>query len=56
MVNVEDPSPDQEETQQPLTEFGIRDLRKESDAGDPILNGMSVEIPKGVIVGIIGPR
>ena len=56
VVNVEDPSPDQEETQQPLTEFGIRDLRKESDAGDPILNGMSVEIPKGVIVGIIGPR
>ena len=56
VVNVEDPSPNQEETQQPLTKFGIRDLRKESDAGDPILNGMSVEIPKGVIVGIIGPR
>ncbi|KAK9989565.1 hypothetical protein SO802_029804 [Lithocarpus litseifolius] len=55
VVDVEDPSPDQEETQRPLTKFGIRDLRKESDAGDPILNGISVEIPKGVIVGIIGP-
>ena len=56
VVNVEDPSPDQEETQQPLTKFGIRDLRKESDVGDPISNGMSVEIPMGVIVGIIGRR
>ena len=36
VVDVEDPSPDQEETQQLLTKFGIRDLRKESDAGDPI--------------------
>ncbi|XP_030944606.1 ABC transporter I family member 17 isoform X1 [Quercus lobata] len=55
VVDVEDPSPEQEETQRPLTKFGIRDLRKESDGGDPILNGISVEIPKGVIVGIIGP-
>ncbi|KAK4564631.1 hypothetical protein RGQ29_006632 [Quercus rubra] len=55
VVDVEDPSPDQEETQRPLTKFGIRDLRKESDGGDPILNGINVEIPKGVIVGIIGP-
>ena len=36
VVDVEDPSPDQEETQQPLTKFGICDLRKEFDASDPI--------------------
>ncbi|KAF3952631.1 hypothetical protein CMV_021832, partial [Castanea mollissima] len=56
VVDVEDPSSDQEITQQPLRKFRIRDLRKESDAGDPISNGISVEISKGVIVGIIGPR
>ncbi|KAM3694105.1 hypothetical protein ACJW31_07G035600 [Castanea mollissima] len=54
-VDIENPSPDQEETQPPLTKFRIRDLKKESDGGDPILNGISVDIPKGVIVGIIGP-
>ena len=31
VVDVEDPSPDQEETRQSLTKFGICDLRKESD-------------------------
>ena len=35
--------------------FRIRDLRKVSENGDTILNGVSVDIPKGVIVGIIGP-
>ncbi|OMO51329.1 ABC transporter-like protein [Corchorus capsularis] len=35
--------------------FEIRDLRKVSDTGVPILNGINVDIPKGVIVGIIGP-
>lgn len=35
--------------------FDIRDLRKVSDAGVPILNGINVDIPKGMIVGIIGP-
>ncbi|KAJ7969473.1 ABC transporter-like protein [Quillaja saponaria] len=35
--------------------FGIRNLRKLSDAGVPILNGVNVDIPKGVIVGIVGP-
>ncbi|KAL4594715.1 hypothetical protein ACB092_12G039100 [Castanea dentata] len=54
-VDIENPSPDQEEAKQPLTKLGIRDLRKESDGGDLILNGISVEIPKAVIVGIIGP-
>ncbi|KAM3741906.1 hypothetical protein ACB098_07G032800 [Castanea mollissima] len=54
-VDIENPSPDQEEAQPPLTKFRIRDLKKESDGGDPILNGISVDIPKGVIVGIIGP-
>ncbi|KAK6271368.1 hypothetical protein POUND7_008466 [Theobroma cacao] len=35
--------------------FEIRGLRKVSEAGVPILNGISVDIPKGMIVGIIGP-
>ncbi|EXC27889.1 ABC transporter I family member 17 [Morus notabilis] len=35
--------------------FRIRELRKWSESGDPILNGVSVDVPKGVIVGIIGP-
>ncbi|GLT34572.1 hypothetical protein SLA2020_090800 [Shorea laevis] len=35
--------------------FRIRDLRKVSDAGVSILNGINADIPKGVIVGIIGP-
>ncbi|GKV29116.1 hypothetical protein SLEP1_g38080 [Rubroshorea leprosula] len=35
--------------------FQIRDLRKVSDAGVPILNGINVDIPKGMVVGIIGP-
>ncbi|XVF41074.1 hypothetical protein PTKIN_Ptkin01aG0251000 [Pterospermum kingtungense] len=35
--------------------FEICDLRKVSDAGVPILSGINVDIPKGMIVGIIGP-
>ncbi|XWS65450.1 hypothetical protein CRYUN_Cryun05aG0113700 [Craigia yunnanensis] len=35
--------------------FEIRDLRKVSDEGVPILNGINVGIPKGMIFGIIGP-
>ncbi|GLT91678.1 hypothetical protein SLE2022_095540 [Rubroshorea leprosula] len=35
--------------------FRIRDLRKVSDAGVSILNGINADIPKGMIVGIIGP-
>ena len=35
--------------------FRIRDLRKTSDGGDPILNGVTVDVPRGAIVGIIGP-
>ncbi|KAE8683188.1 Protein STAR1 [Hibiscus syriacus] len=38
-----------------VMKFEIRDLKKVSDAGVPILNGISVGIPKGMIVGIIGP-
>ncbi|GMH17956.1 hypothetical protein Nepgr_019797 [Nepenthes gracilis] len=39
----------------PAIKFKIRDLIKESDSGQLILNGVSVDIPKGKIVGIIGP-
>lgn len=35
--------------------FQIRNLTKVSDDGLPILKGINVDIPKGVIVGIIGP-
>ncbi|KAG4127081.1 hypothetical protein ERO13_D10G197100v2 [Gossypium hirsutum] len=38
-----------------VMKFQIRDLRKVSDAGVPILNGINVGIPEGMIVGIIGP-
>ncbi|GAB2291445.1 ABC transporter I member 17, variant 2 [Dionaea muscipula] len=39
----------------PRIKFRIKDLTKESDSGQPILNGVTVDIPKGMIVGIIGP-
>ncbi|KDP35911.1 hypothetical protein JCGZ_09883 [Jatropha curcas] len=35
--------------------FRIKNLIKKSDAGVTILNGINLDIPKGVIVGIIGP-
>lgn len=35
--------------------FQIRNLTKVSDDGVPILKGITVDIPKGVIVGVIGP-
>lgn len=35
--------------------FRITNLTKLSESGDSILNGLSVEIPKDAIVGIIGP-
>lgn len=35
--------------------FHIKELTKDSDKGEPILRGISVEIPKGVIMGVIGP-
>lgn len=37
------------------SKFQIRGLRKVSDAGVQILNGIDAEIPKGMVVGIIGP-
>ncbi|TXG61134.1 hypothetical protein EZV62_012497 [Acer yangbiense] len=37
------------------TRFRIRDLTKVSDAGAPILKGINMDIPKGVILGIVGP-
>ncbi|KAJ0103458.1 hypothetical protein Patl1_05590 [Pistacia atlantica] len=37
------------------SKFHIRDLTKVSDSGAPILNGINMDIPKGMIVGIIGP-
>ena len=50
MVDAEDSGPDEAKEK-----FRIRDLTKESDAGVPILNGINVDIPKGVILGVIGP-
>ncbi|XP_059455194.1 ABC transporter I family member 17-like [Corylus avellana] len=50
VVDAEDSGPDEAKER-----FRIRDLTKESDAGVPILNGINVDIPKGVILGIIGP-
>ncbi|CAK7345524.1 unnamed protein product [Dovyalis caffra] len=37
------------------TKFRIRNLTKVSDVGVPILNGINMDIPRGMIVGIIGP-
>uniref|UniRef100_A0A803PKX8 ABC transporter domain-containing protein n=1 Tax=Cannabis sativa TaxID=3483 RepID=A0A803PKX8_CANSA len=47
----------EEEKENGATEvkFQIRDLTKELENGDQILKGVSVDIPKGMIVGIIGP-
>ncbi|WJX54503.1 ABC transporter I member 17 [Trifolium repens] len=47
---------DEQEEQQQQHKFKIKNLRKESDDGKiQILKGITVDIPKGVIVGIIGP-
>ncbi|KAF5180423.1 Phosphate import atp-binding protein pstb [Thalictrum thalictroides] len=46
---------DVDETERPKLKFRIRDLKKVSVTGDPILRGVSVDIPKGLIIGIIGP-
>lgn len=35
--------------------FKIRNLTKKSDAGITILDGINLDIPKGIVVGIIGP-
>ncbi|XP_050211988.1 ABC transporter I family member 17-like isoform X2 [Mercurialis annua] len=38
-----------------LIKFKISNLTKQSDDGSNILNGINLDVPKGVIVGIIGP-
>ncbi|XP_015897729.3 ABC transporter I family member 17 [Ziziphus jujuba] len=43
------------EEEESKVKFRVRNLTKLTDAGTPILNKLSVDIPKGVIVGIIGP-
>ncbi|KAJ6819001.1 putative protein STAR1 [Iris pallida] len=48
LLNV-DPS------QQPCPKLQLKNLTKTSEGGEVILNGVSLEIPKGVVVGIIGP-
>lgn len=35
--------------------FQIRNLTKVSDAGVPILTGINLDVPKGIILGVIGP-
>lgn len=62
-----DPSPDEEAQEHLLVvdiadgvkedraKFEVKGLNKVSDAGDPILNEINLEIPQGKIVGIIGP-
>ncbi|XP_048232076.1 ABC transporter I family member 17 isoform X2 [Ricinus communis] len=35
--------------------FRIRNLTRETDGGAKILNGVNLDVPKGVIVGIVGP-
>ncbi|KAJ8560636.1 hypothetical protein K7X08_022496 [Anisodus acutangulus] len=37
------------------TKIQVRGLNKVSDKGDSILNNVNVDIPRGVIMGIIGP-
>ncbi|KAK6918030.1 ABC transporter-like, ATP-binding domain, partial [Dillenia turbinata] len=37
------------------TKFRIRDLRKETEDGVVLLKGINLDVPKGMIVGIIGP-
>ncbi|KAL6978150.1 ABC transporter I member 17 [Sarracenia purpurea var. burkii] len=40
---------------EPETKFRVRDLVRESEKGEPILSKVNVDIPRGVIVGVIGP-
>lgn len=44
-----------ENASQPKTKIQIRNLIKVSDKGVPILSKINLEIPKGVIMGVIGP-
>ena len=37
------------------SKFQIRNLTKVSDAGVRILKGIDLEIPKGIILGVVGP-
>ncbi|XP_058068042.1 ABC transporter I family member 17-like [Magnolia sinica] len=39
----------------PDSKFRIRNLTKRTESGDPILSGVCVDVPKGLVVGIIGP-
>ncbi|KAI9118852.1 hypothetical protein K1719_010297 [Acacia pycnantha] len=37
------------------SKFQIRNLTKVSDAGVPILKGIDLDVPEGVILGVVGP-
>ncbi|KAJ8634574.1 hypothetical protein MRB53_008841 [Persea americana] len=39
----------------PKWKFRVKDLSRVTDTGVPILSGLSVDIPRGEVVGIIGP-
>ncbi|XP_065872926.1 ABC transporter I family member 17 isoform X2 [Euphorbia lathyris] len=52
LLNVGDVEPSVIDSQ---PKFRIRNLSKISDAGVTILDGVYLDIPKGVIIGIIGP-
>lgn len=39
----------------PKWKFRVKNLSRATDTGVPILSGVSVDIPKGQVVGIIGP-
>lgn len=55
-MDVEEQHYDEEEDLKRKPKFQIQNLRKLSDDGKiHILNGITLDIPKGVIVGIIGP-
>lgn len=50
LVDVEE-----QESEDKKLKFRVRELNRVSDGGVGILRGVSVDIPKGSVVGVIGP-
>lgn len=55
IVDDEEEGGGREGEEESKVKIRVRKLSKISDGGTPILNELSVDFPKGAIVGIIGP-
>ncbi|KAK9674157.1 hypothetical protein RND81_12G215100 [Saponaria officinalis] len=57
LVNVEDDraNVDNENDTEPENKFEIRNLCRKTDKGVVVLDGVKLNVPKGMIIGVIGP-